>query len=209
MKHSFILFLWLVAFGSPADAQEQGNFKLSASANRAVFPTRSYSNSGNPTTVPARTFQGYGLALEYYVGDFVSLSYALEFGNTSQGANYMRYPVGPLLAMYPFLNALNGSDALYLAVLLAITPEGIHLHLPIQENKFYIAPYISPLGIFREKLPNQPATPSLGFSVGSKFEVFSKNFTFSPYVGVRTLYRSMSGGWGVEGGLHIGLLLND
>ena len=194
--------------------QEQGMFKISASANRTSFGTRhyNYTTNGNaPLTIPARTLQGYGLALEYYIGDYVSLSYCLEFGNTTQGARYMRYPLGPQLAVIPFLSSVNygGSDALYLAMLLAILPEGIHLHMPIQEGSFYISPYISPFGIFREKLPNQLPTPSLGFSTGAKIEVFSKNFAIAPYAGVRTLYRSRSGGWGIEAGLHIGLLIGD
>jgi|GEM_PF-3378410 len=210
MKHLFTL-VFFSFYAWAVSAQEQGSFKLSASANRTSFQTKNYTNNGFPTSVPGRVIQGYGLALEYYIGDFVSFSYVLEFGNTSRGARYMRYPVGPQLAILPFIGTgyYGGSNAIYLAMLLAVTPEGVHFHLPIQENKFYIAPYISPLGMFREKLPNQAATPALGFSIGSKLEIFSKNFTFSPYAGVRTLYRVATGGFGIEAGLHIGLLLND
>lgn len=210
MKKKLFLFCLLI-FSLPAWAQEQGMFKISATANRTSFSNKRYVDpQSGAYTLPGRVVQGYGVALEFFVGDFVSLSWCLEFGNTNQGANYMRYPAG--IQALPFLiNNINvgSSSWVYTTLLLAITPEGIHLHLPIQEQKLYIAPYISPLGIYREKKANLPPSPALGLSIGTKFEVYSKNFTFSPYAGVRTLYNTRSGGWGIEGGLHVGMVLGD
>lgn len=209
MKFFLFSFLFLqtclLAYG-----QEQGNFRLSAATSRASFTNKTYTLNGLPYPVAGRTLQSYGVALEYYVGDYVSLAYSLEFGNTSLGARYMRYPFGIQAAAVPFISALNfGGDWIYAALLLAITPESVVFHFPVQENKFYIAPYISPLGIYREKLPNQDPTPSVGFAIGSKVDIFSGRFAISPYLGTRTLYRARSGSWGIEGGIHVGLLIND
>jgi hypothetical protein len=211
MKKLFFLLFCMVIL--PAQAQEQGNFKFSASTSRASFKTKNYTDlMGNVTnTVTGRTLQSYGIAFEYYVGDYVSIYYNLEFGNTTQGARYMRYPAGIQMAVVPLVNAASwgDSDLLYLAMLLAIMPEAVHLHIPVQRQQFYITPYFAPLTIYREKLPNRNPTPALGFAIGSKIEIFHNNFAISPYLGTRTLYRSQTGGWGLEGGFHIGLLLGN
>ncbi len=208
MKNFTLLFLLLLTL--PAYAQEQGLLKLSVSANRASFGAKRYTDdAGAAYTLPGRTVQGYGLNLEYFVGDYVSLAWSVEFGNTSQGANYMRYPAG--IQMLPYLiNNLNAtSDWSYTALLLAILPEGVYWHLPIKEGKMYITPYISPFNIFREKKANLPPTPALGLSTGCRAELYAQKFTFAPYFGARTNYSVKSGGWGFEAGLHVGLLIND
>jgi hypothetical protein len=146
-----------------------------------------------------------GLVFEYYISDWFSISYPLDFGVNSQNRFYMRFPTGVWLATYPFTTYANTGQNfwLYASIVAVVLPESLHWHIRASEN-FHISPFAAPLGMYYEKTinDNSPALEA-GFTGGLRFDVFRNNLAFSPYLAGRSLYRRGSG-WGLVGGFTFG-----
>lgn len=177
-------------------AQEAGRVRFSIAPERTQYLDR--------------VVQSYGLDLEIYLSDYVSMSYRFAFGRTRDNGLYAHIPMGTWFAAYPFTIYVNTTDDFYLyATLISVAlPESLNFHIPLNDN-FHLSPYIAPLGMYYEEVdPNLPASFDAGFSLGLRLNVFNQMQTaaLAPYVGLRRLYKR-DAEFGLLAGFTLGLVL--
>ncbi len=171
---SLALILWLPLISS---AQfEKKNFVLSATGAQIEYDSFTPRNA-------------YGLDLQYFVSDHVSLNYNLKFGE-----RYVHLPAGAPVAVVALVMAVasanDGSGGLFVAggLLAALLPEGVSFHANVNQN-VVISPYINPLGFEWIKNANAGGRDTwLTGSAGTKVNFLLGDFVIAPYGEYKMLY---------------------
>jgi hypothetical protein len=196
MKKIYLIPLIILFFSSFTIAQnpEAGNVRLSILTERIQYPST------------GRFTQSFGLQLEWFVSDLISLNYNFDGGFNIDRKFYFHMPLGTWFASYPFSTYANTGQNfwLYASVISLVIPEGINFNIRPSETMM-ISPYIAPLGVYYERrIENDNRSFEAGFSGGLKFSVSKENLFFAPYAGMRSLYKRGST-WGIVGGVNLGV----
>ncbi|TAF64087.1 MAG: hypothetical protein EAZ55_12240 [Cytophagales bacterium] len=151
--------------------------------------------------------QTYGLQLEIYPAEWISLGYQFSLGQSSENdifGNYGHMTMGVYGASFPFRTYINTEEDffLYVAVLAALLPESITFHIPITSS-FYISPYAAPFGIEYMRLDGEDYYKG-SFTGGVRLNIYYNGINFMPYMGARTTYDNPN--WGIMLGASIGVI---
>ncbi len=177
---------------------EQGDFVLSATAAETNYNDFALKTS-------------YGLDMQYFVDDNVSLNYSFRLGERYAHVPAAA-PASAIMLFIAFTTANNGDTevenkltgwGIISGIALALVPEGVSFHLRVNDH-LAVSPYINPLGLewIREEGVGGRDT-WLGGSAGAKGNLILGDFVVAPYGEYKKLY-GRKGNWGTGAGIAIG-----
>jgi hypothetical protein len=162
MKKLITLLLIISALG--LSAQNEGTFRVGF--------------VGQVNNYKAKVFNSYGLNLQYFVTEEISLDYKLTFGYNGDDEFNMHLSAPALGSAY-----LGSPELLFLA---ACIPEGISYHFYPTEM-FELAPYVAPLGC--EINYDSEVPLSMSGEMGLQLYLKPNEYFFiSPNYGIGMLY---------------------
>lgn len=164
-----IIFLFSITF----------SFAQFQSDDTHIMGKFSYGTSG------AARYNSYGLQMDLFLEDFVSVNYNFDLTYGTDNKRYFHTPLGliggPPLIIFGLLssdstNAFSlGKGGAVLGLLLLILPDGAALHIPIRD-KVDISPYANVLGLdfIKDRNTNEKWI-KYSLSLGARFTYLHKS----------------------------------
>lgn len=176
------LFLCFSSYFSYSYTQKLGDKTFSLGFNRLEYTNR-FTNSAD-------------LGVEYFVTDNLALNYHLRIGYSNEEKLTGHIPIGLGLGVFVVLNSNFIDETVnYLAILLAVTPEGVTYYFSKNE-KSSIGIYANVLGIdFWQKRPSLPMTINSGVK-GNIWLNREQSFGAGGYAG--PVYQYTGQQWGFQ-----------